>query len=189
MSVCKSRTLEIKHRVHIIKFYRNWLKFVGDDSVWLGATMCKAVWLELYVSPRKEPDPRNKTSRSGYKILSKLTEIYCRWLNMTRSYSMQSSVARITHGSHIKSRILEVKLRVHTIKFLLKLTEIYCRWLSMTRSYSVQSSVARIYTINFFWETDSYWVVTIVWLIVYYIMSWNVWVGLVCGGDGLEWCG
>ena len=29
----KSRTLEIKPRVHAIKFYRNWLKFVVDDSV------------------------------------------------------------------------------------------------------------------------------------------------------------
>ena len=36
---------------------------------------------------------------------------------------------------------------------------------------------------------SSYWIVTIVWLIVYYIMSRNIWVGLVCGGGGLEWCG
>jgi len=35
----------------------------------------------------------------------------------------------------------------------------------------------------------SYWVVTIVWLIVYYIISSNVWVGLVCGGGDLGWSG
>ena len=29
----------------------------------------------------------------------------------------------------------------------------------------------KIYTIIFFGETDSYWVVTIVWLIVYYIIA------------------
>ena len=52
----KSRILEIKPRVHTIKFYRNWLKFVVDDSVWLGVTLCKAAWLELHVGP---------TSRAG----------------------------------------------------------------------------------------------------------------------------
>ena len=47
-------------------------------------------------SPRQEPDPRNKTSRSHYKILSKLTEIYLRWLGITSSYSMQNGVAKST---------------------------------------------------------------------------------------------
>ena len=37
--------------------------------------MCKAVWLEVYVGPRQEPDPKNKKSRSHYKIVSKLIEI------------------------------------------------------------------------------------------------------------------
>ena len=36
---------------------------------------------------------------------------------MTGSYSVQSSVARPTRGSHVKSRILELKPRVHTVKF------------------------------------------------------------------------
>ena len=52
----KSRTPEIKPHVHTIKFYRNWLKFVGDDSIWLAATLCKPVWLELHMGP---------TSRAG----------------------------------------------------------------------------------------------------------------------------
>jgi len=39
---------------------------------------------------------------------------------MTGSYSVQSSVARPTRGPHIKSRILKLKLRVHTIKFGIK---------------------------------------------------------------------
>ena len=125
----KNRTLEIKPRVHTIKFYRNWLKFVGDDSIWLGATLCKAAWLEFHVG-RQEPDPRNKTSRSHYKILSKLTKICWRWLSMTRSYSVQSSMARITRRSHVKSRTLEIKSRVHVIKF-------YRNWLKFIRDDSV----------------------------------------------------
>ena len=36
---------------------------------------------------------------------------------MTSSYFVQNSVARITRGSHVKSRILEIKPRVHTIIF------------------------------------------------------------------------
>ena len=52
----------------------------------------------------------------------------------------------------------------------------------------MQNGVAKS-TLYFFLETSSYWVVTIVWLIVYYIMSSNVWGGLVCGGVGLEWSG
>ena len=36
---------------------------------------------------------------------------------MTDSYSVQSSVAKPTRGPHVKSRILELKPRVHTIKF------------------------------------------------------------------------
>ena len=36
---------------------------------------------------------------------------------MTGSYSVQSSVARPTRGPHVKSRILELKLHIHTIKF------------------------------------------------------------------------
>ena len=92
----KSRTIEIKSHVHIIKFYRNWLKFVEDDSVWLTAILCKIVWLELHVGLHQELDPRNKISRSHYKILSKSTKIYWRWLSMTSNYSLQSSVVRLT---------------------------------------------------------------------------------------------
>jgi len=33
----------IKARVHPTKFYQNCLKFVGADTVWLAATLCKAV--------------------------------------------------------------------------------------------------------------------------------------------------
>ena len=36
---------------------------------------------------------------------------------MTGSYSVQNSVARPTRGPHIKSRTLELKPRIHTIKF------------------------------------------------------------------------
>ena len=68
-------------------------------------------------TPRQEPDPKNKTSRSHYKILSKLTKIYWRWFGITSSYSVQNSVARITRESHVKSRTLKIKPRVHTIKF------------------------------------------------------------------------
>jgi len=53
----KSRTLELKPRVHTIKFYRNWLKFVGDDSVRLVATLCKAAWLELHVGSTSRAGP------------------------------------------------------------------------------------------------------------------------------------
>ena len=45
-----------------------------------------------------EPDPEIKTSRSHYKILLKLTEIYWKWLSMAGSYSVQSSVAKTTRG-------------------------------------------------------------------------------------------
>ena len=72
----KSRTLEIKPRVHTTKFYRNWLKFIGDDLLWPTATLCKAVRLNQHVGPCQELDPRNKISCSHYKILSKLTEIF-----------------------------------------------------------------------------------------------------------------
>ena len=93
--------------------------------------------------PHQEPDPKNKTSHSHYNFLSKLIEIYWRWLSMIGSYSVQSSVTRLIRGPHVKSRTLKIKPRVHTIKFLSKLTEIYWKWLSMIDSYSVQSSVAR----------------------------------------------
>ena len=36
---------------------------------------------------------------------------------MTGSYSVQNSVARPTRGPHVKSRTLELKYRVHAIKF------------------------------------------------------------------------
>ena len=127
---CKSRIVEIKPHVHIIKFYRNWLKFVGDGSIWLAAILCKAAWLELHMGPNQEPDPRNKTLCSHYKILLKLTEICWRWLGMTSSYFVQSSVARIIRGSHVKRRTLEIKPRVHTIKF-------YQNWLKFVGDNSV----------------------------------------------------
>ena len=53
----KSQILEIKHCVHTIKFYQNWLRFVGDGSVLLAATLCKAVWLELHVGPTSRAEP------------------------------------------------------------------------------------------------------------------------------------
>ena len=62
---------------------------------------------------------------------------------MTGTYSVQSSVARPTHGPHVKNRTLENKSSRSHYKILSKLTEIYWRGLSMTGSYSVQSSVAR----------------------------------------------
>jgi len=42
----------------------------------------------------------------------------------------------------------------------------------------------KIYIIIFL-KTDSYWIVTIIWLIIYYIMRSNIWVELVCGSGGL----
>jgi len=90
----KSWTLELKHHVHTIKFYWNWPKFVRADSVWLAVTLCKAVWLDLHVGPTSRPDSENKISSLHYKILSKLTEIFWRWLSITASYSVQNSVVR-----------------------------------------------------------------------------------------------
>ena len=90
----------------------------------------------------QEPDPRNKTSHSHYKILSQWTETYWRWLSMTDSYTVQSSVAKTTRGPHVKSRTLEIKPRVHTIKF-------YWNWPKFVGDDSVwliatvQSRVAR----------------------------------------------
>ena len=58
------------------------------------------IWIIQWVDNRPigcngiSPDPKNKTPRSHYKILSKLTEIYWRWLSMICSYSVQSGVAR-----------------------------------------------------------------------------------------------
>ena len=40
-----------------IKFYQKWLKFIGDDSVWLVAILCKVVLLELYVGPTSRAGP------------------------------------------------------------------------------------------------------------------------------------
>ena len=45
---------------------------------WHASTLCKAVWLEQHVGPHQQADPKNKTSHSHYKILSKLAEIYWR---------------------------------------------------------------------------------------------------------------
>jgi len=44
-------------------------------------------WGELKWILCAEPDPENKTSRSHYKLLSKLTEICWRSLRMTSSYA------------------------------------------------------------------------------------------------------
>ena len=71
----------------------------------------------LHVGPMSRAGPGIKTSRSHYKTLSKLTEICWRWLGMTSNYFVQSSVARITRGFYVKSRTLEIKPRIHTIKF------------------------------------------------------------------------
>ena len=76
---------------------------------WVARTTCGASCQEL--------DPKNKTSRSHYKILLKVNKICWRLLSKTDSYSVQSSVTRITRGSHVKSRTLEIKPCVHTIKF------------------------------------------------------------------------
>ena len=135
-----SRTLKIKHHVHTIKIYQNWLKFVGDDSIWSVATLCKAVWLDLHMGPRQEPDPENKTSYLHYKILSKFTEICWRWLGMTSSYFVQSCVARIIRGSHVKSRTLEIKHRVYTIK-------IYQNWLKFIWDDSIWLGVTLCKTV------------------------------------------
>ena len=97
---------------------------------WLSMTRSYSVQSSVDRVPRQEPDPINKILRSHYKILSKLTEICCKWLSMTRSYSVQSSVARITRGSHVKSRTLEIKSRVHIIKF-------YRTWLKFIVNDSV----------------------------------------------------
>jgi len=55
----ESWTLKLKPRVYIRKFYRNWLNFVGYDSVRLAAILCKAVWLELPVGPTWRAGPWN----------------------------------------------------------------------------------------------------------------------------------
>ena len=79
---------------------------------------------------------------------------------MTGSYSVQSSVARPTHGAHVKSRTLELKPRVPTIKF----NQNGPKFFKMTQ-YNWQILCAKqcdkIYIIIFL-ETCCYWVVTIV---------------------------
>ena len=94
-------------------------------------------------APRQEPDSGNKTSRSHYKILFKLTEICWRWHSITGSYSVQNWVGRTTCGPHVKSRALEIEPRVHIIKFYqwLKFVVDDSNW--QPGSYSLQSSVAR----------------------------------------------
>ena len=103
------------------------LKWIGVG--WNGFFMQNSMIIYKCQS-RKSRTLKNKISRSHYKILSKLTEICWRWLSMTSSYFMQSSVARITRGSHIKSRTLEIKPHVHTIKF-------YRNWLNFFEDDSV----------------------------------------------------
>jgi len=111
----KSRILELKSRVHTIIFYRNWPKFIGDDSVWLTATLCKVVWLTYTWVPCQEPNPEIKTPRSHYKILLKLTEICWKWVWLIAT--VQSRVARPTRGPHVKSWTMKLKSRIRTIKF------------------------------------------------------------------------
>ena len=94
-------------------------------------------------APHQVPNPRNKTPRSPYKILSKLTEIFLRRLSMTGSYYVQNGMARRICGPHTKSWTPEIKPRVHTIDFYQNWLNFFLKRLSMTGSYSVQNSVAR----------------------------------------------
>ena len=87
-------------------------------------------YIEIYRSRSESQTLKLKIMHSHHKILLKLTEIYWRWLSMTINYFMQSSVAKITHGSHVKSRTLKIKPRIHTIKF-------YRIWLKFIKDDSV----------------------------------------------------
>ena len=96
---------------------------MGSTHVWFDLDWFQSAngldWYGSFLtqSSHKESDPRNKTSCSHYKILSKLTEIFLRRLSMTGSYSVQNGMARHTHGPRTKSWTPEIKSRVHTIDF------------------------------------------------------------------------
>ena len=105
---------------------------------------------------------------------------------MTGSYSMQSIVARPTHGPYVKSRTLKLKSRVHTIKFNRNgpnfFEMIQYNWqLLCAKQYD------KIYIIIFFLRNGFLLGCNYSLANNYYIMSSNIWVGLVCGGGGLGW--
>ena len=72
-----------------------------NDSQQLCTNPCNEInmW-----SPRKKPALITKSSRSHYETLVKLTEFV-------------KDVARSIRGPRVESRILELKSRVHTLKF------------------------------------------------------------------------
>jgi len=127
----------IKRRILKIKISRShiWLEFIRDNSVWFTNTLCKTTWLYINVNPPLRVGPPNQKSRvhtinmlrvgpwkinnscSHYKILynwSKFVGDEPVWLTATL---LQNNVARTTRRTHFKSRILEIKSRVHIIKF------------------------------------------------------------------------
>jgi hypothetical protein len=68
-------------------------------------------------APRREPDPKTKSSRSHLKISTNLIEFCWRYLKMAVWYFVQIIIPRFTRGPHVESRILKLKARVHTLKF------------------------------------------------------------------------
>jgi hypothetical protein len=68
-------------------------------------------------APRREPDPKTKSSRSHLKISTNLIEICWRYLKMAVRYFVQIIIPRFTRGPHVESRTLKLKARVHTLKF------------------------------------------------------------------------
>ena len=111
---------------------------------------------------------------------------------MTGSYSMQSIVARPivarpTHGPYVKSRTLKLKSRVNTIKF----NRNGPKFFEMTQ-YNWQLLCAKQYGkiyIIFFLRNEFLLSCNHSLANSYYIMSSNIWVGLVCGGGSLGWSG
>jgi len=135
------------------------LKFVEDNSVLLVATLCKGVWLELYVAPYQEPDAEKIPHIHTIKF-------YQNWLKFIEDDSIW-----------VEANLCKVMWQDLTIKYSFW-TLIF--WTSWIMYFSPCCTI---------WETNFYWVGIIIWLIVYYIMSWNVWAGLMYGGDSLEWGG
>jgi hypothetical protein len=55
-------------------------------------------------APRREPDPKTKSSRSHLKISTNLSEICWKCLRMTACYFVQICTARSTRGPILKAK-------------------------------------------------------------------------------------
>ena len=53
----ESWTIKLKTTHSHHKILSKLTEIVGDDSLWLAATLCKAVWLDLHVDPTSRAGP------------------------------------------------------------------------------------------------------------------------------------